>query len=275
MLKAFARLYRTASLRRGTQPASRPGAEDGLVLVELPAMRLFTWARERWRVQAFLEGRYEPLTTRLVSEMLRPGECFVDAGAHIGYFSVIAARILGPHGKVVAVEACKENYEVLERNVAANGLANVECHHLALGDAEGIGLLTKKSKHSGGHSMVRHDFRKRAGSEQVAVRTLDSVLQGRVPALVKIDVEGAEPLVLTGMKQTLSEGRTTVIAEVNRRGLAACGGSLADFYELARECGLNDIQLLDEDQGDTRAIGSAADLDAQVGARVCNVLMAP
>lgn len=156
-------------------------------------------------------GDYSTLS-QLYSEhpfanFLRPheGETVVDVGAHIGGFTVKAARAVGPTGRVLAFEPANENFHLLVMNVEANRLANVTPFNIALGSANGAGLLHVYKK------MASNSFFSRSGAslleeESVMVRTLDSIVQDtRVGAVdcVKLNVEGFELEVLRGAVDTI------------------------------------------------------------------------
>ncbi|MGZ5362446.1 MAG: FkbM family methyltransferase, partial [Solirubrobacterales bacterium] len=69
-------------------------------------------------------GRYQPSLTALMRKALKPGMTFVDAGANIGYFSVLAGRLVGPTGRVVCVEADPGNVAILRANLHRHGATN-------------------------------------------------------------------------------------------------------------------------------------------------------
>src|ERR1051325_7230549 len=77
---------------------------------------------------------YEPATQKLIERCLQPGMVFIDVGANIGFFSVVAAQIVGNTGKVYAFEPSPRNIPLLRRNIEARGLSNVEIHEVALGE---------------------------------------------------------------------------------------------------------------------------------------------
>src|SRR5579863_851790 len=84
-----------------------------------------------------LAGEYEPYGVRLMEEFLRPGDLFVDIGAHIGYYALRAARVVGPTGCVLAFEPDPDNFELLVKNARDNGIVNVRPVPLALTDGAG------------------------------------------------------------------------------------------------------------------------------------------
>src|SRR4051812_32772734 len=91
----------------------------------------YSW---RWKLEALM-GQYEPETTRLFKKVLKPGMTFVDVGAHIGYFSRLAAKLVGEKGTVRAFEPVVENFPLLKSNLAM--FPNAKIFQEALSDHAG------------------------------------------------------------------------------------------------------------------------------------------
>ncbi|HEX4679272.1 MAG TPA: FkbM family methyltransferase [Gaiellaceae bacterium] len=110
---------------------------------------------------------------------------FVDAGAHVGYYTVLAGRLLGPRGLVLAFEPNPRNYELLLANVWRNGLANVVCFPWALSDETGFTDLYLSAENSGDHRI----YAREEGRPSVPVRTaaLDALTAIRPPVDVHED----------------------------------------------------------------------------------------
>jgi FkbM family methyltransferase len=136
--------------------------------------------------------------------LLGPGDLFVDVGSNVGSYALWVAE-LGV--RVVAVEPSSSAADRLTENVALNG-ADVDVLRCALAAAPGRMPLTRDLD-TVNHLVVHGPVA--AAHEEVEVRTLDDVLAGRAAAGVKVDVEGAERLVLQGARQALSDGRIGVL----------------------------------------------------------------
>ncbi|HET7457767.1 MAG TPA: FkbM family methyltransferase [Gemmatimonadaceae bacterium] len=139
-------------------------------------------------------GVWEPNLTRLLRRRLRPGDVFVDVGANVGYFSLLASRLVGPNGSVVAIDASPAMYGLLRENVARNDLTNVRTVNAAVSDREGVLAVYAGPPDNRGSTSTRAD---RGGSFEAEVRAapLLSLLTPEERArvrLLKIDVEGAE-----------------------------------------------------------------------------------
>jgi FkbM family methyltransferase len=208
--------------------------------------------RERFEIRDFHEyvqrniyflGYYEFWETRLVQELLRPGDTFVDVGANLGWFTLLAARCVGAAGRVFAFEPSPDVYEHLRENLRLNGSHNVTAEQLALFNRGGVALLShSRPRHSGTASL----FNKDPLAREVEVVTLDeyrSRLQIGAIRLIKIDVEGAEMEVLLGGQRTFAERVCECILievdedHLHRRGLRSSDllGQLRDWgYRLFR-----------------------------------------
>ncbi len=162
------------------------------------------WALRRY-------GGYEPETTLLVEEILRPGDTFVDVGANNGYFAILASQFIGSSGTVYAVEPNPGAVRRLSRNVEINGLqARVHIVPCAAGQSEGTGQLYV-SRFEDGWASLR-PFATRKPSIPVRVVALDGLLGSPESIVMKLDAEGSELAVLQGMSGLLE--RTPNVAVI-------------------------------------------------------------
>lgn len=175
---------------------------------------------------AMAMGNYEEGTTRLFESSLAPGMVAIDVGAHVGYYSLLAARQVGSEGKVYAFEPEPSNFGLLRANVERNGYRNIVLVNSAAANKEGTTTLYLSALDNGRHSTYRHGL-PGAGSIDVQAMTIDDFLatEGWPKVdLVKIDVEGAELDVLEGMRELLQKaGPIKMIVEFNPRLLRNAG----------------------------------------------------
>lgn len=181
---------------------------------------------------------WEPRETELVISHLHEGETFVDVGANIGYYSLLASNLVGPSGHVYAFEPERANYELLTRNVHDHPLANFSLYRLALSNRASEARLYLSDDNLGDHRLFDDEAR-----EAEAVETLpgDEVLCGEVDGIdfLKIDTQGAEWLVVDGMKQSIGASESIrMIVEYWPWGLLQCGGSARALVELLATFGL-------------------------------------
>lgn len=149
---------------------------------------------------------------------LEKGQVFIDIGANIGRYSVLAAREVGNTGAVLAVEAHPRNYGLLTRNIELNQLTNVVSLNAAAWNANG-----ELNLHTAGVS-VSHSLKvdHRLGGILVKAKKMDdAIIEARLHRvdLVKIDTEGAEIEVLQGMQDTLKKYHPKMIVEVWKKNL--------------------------------------------------------
>lgn len=177
-----------------------------------------------------VDGVYEQTETCAVRRILRPGQVFIDVGAHVGYYTVLAARIVGPGGIVHAFEPDPENAAVLRRNVGAfPGIAVV--HECAVSDRSGRALLYRSTENSGDHRLYETPGR---AAVDVMVMTLDSVfLRSRPVDFIKIDVQGEECRVLRGARALLEGSpRITGMIEFSPEHLRLAGSRPEELLEM-------------------------------------------
>jgi FkbM family methyltransferase len=166
----------------------------------------------------YRSGTNEQPVQDVFVERLRTGAVVHDVGANVGFFSLLGARLVGPTGAVHAFEAVPECAAALRKNAARNRMDNVTVHAVAVSDHVGeIELL--RSRHPGGATTsVRDKPHNYTGSITVPCVTLDDLVErGVIPPadFVKIDVEGAEPQVLSGAQRLLSARTPVVLCEVD------------------------------------------------------------
>ncbi len=187
----------------------------------------------------FLEGVWDPALTGFIDKTLRPGDVFVDVGAHVGYFTLLASSRVGPAGRVLSIEPNPFALEQLERNVERSQLQNVLVKHTACGELDRVVQLYLHTESNS--SMASLYTGSAAGTVAVEVRctTLDQLCVEhsleRVK-LVKIDVEGAELSVLHGMKRLMREARPSIVVELHPQLLEEVGTPMPMVLALLKEC---------------------------------------
>lgn len=157
------------------------------------------------KVARLLLGTYEPEQSGLFRSHLRLGEQVLDIGAAVGYYTLLAARLVGPTGRVVAFEPDPINLQFLRAHVQQNALSQVRVLPLALADQTSTARFGSGTGTGTGRLCPQ-------GETEVSVRRLDDVAaeMGLHPQHLKIDVEGAEMAVLRGGEQLIREWRPTI-----------------------------------------------------------------
>ena len=166
-------------------------------------------------------GMVEPEQSRTISQLLRRGGVFFDVGANVGYYSVLASRIVGETGLVVAIEPDIRNISFLYRHRMKNRLRNVSIVTAACSDRSGLCTFSTGSTFATGHLSDRTPDVRLGQSSLVPTISLDSLAERieRFPDVVKIDVEGAELSVLQGASNTLAKRRPVIVLSTHSESL--------------------------------------------------------
>lgn len=153
------------------------------------------------------DGAWEEMESKIIEQHLQPGDTFIDVGAHLGYYSIIASRVVGETGKVIAFEPDPVSLDYLRKNLQTNRCTNVVVEQLALSDQAGTLKLYVPDYSKSAGSLIRTAEMDLGSKEyEVLAVPLDDYLKsGTSVALIKIDVEGAEGVILVGAKRTLEE----------------------------------------------------------------------
>jgi FkbM family methyltransferase len=189
-------------------------------------------------------GQWEAGSFEMVHEHLSAGATFIDVGADIGYYSLKAATVVGSEGHVIAIEPNPQTVELLRANIAASGATVVAVAPVACSDAEAmLDLYAAPAANLGESSLSKSNasqvgavtqvFRVRAEPLDEIVRKSDIT---RVDA-IKIDVEGAEYLVLKGSQQTLDRFHPMILVELIDRQLHEMGSSSEQVKALLHHYG--------------------------------------
>lgn len=195
------------------------------------------------------ERCWEPYETAITLGHLQAGDVYVDVGANIGYYTLVAAARVGAQGKVFAYEPDTANFELLKTNIALNNLKQVQAFPLALHDTSSNGKLFLSSDNFGDHRI--YDAGEARPSQPIRLAHGDThlgQLTDRIDFL-KIDTQGAECSVVKGLQQTLLANRDhlRVILEFCPYGIRHSG---ADGLELVRLLDALDMQwqIIDHQQ---------------------------
>lgn len=165
--------------------------------------RMMTQVADLIASTIYLTGQWEPYVSAYIRQRLRPGDIFVDVGANIGYYSLLASQLVGNTGRVYAIEASPGIYGSLLQNIELNGCRNVVALNAAAADTAGELEIWHAGDRNRGHSTTATWVAMREGMQRESTVRADtmSALVGAEPLraarLVKIDVEGAERTVLT------------------------------------------------------------------------------
>lgn len=269
------KLLKSTEARREAAPSD---ALSNWVLAEpRPGLRLWVDLEDHGVSRPCMINAFEPLETAFIESYLRPGMWFVDVGANIGWYTLLAAQRVGPTGGVIAVEPRPDSAERLGMSAGENGLSNVMVHQVAAGAATGrmkVGALIG-GHNAGGtwllttdrllkHTSVGHQL------FDVDVRRLDDMAIGRCD-LMKLDIEGAEYLMLQGAVATIERCRPVILSEVNAEVLGLVSQvSVGEYVGLLSQLGYRPHEVTATGPG-----RPLSDAELSVAGAVVNVLFLP
>ena len=219
-------------------------------------------------------GEYEPHLTAVFERYCRPGMTVVDVGANLGYYSLLAARLVGPSGRVVALEPNSENCRLLLSSLRRSGLGNVQVLPVAADVEKGWAYYSTHVGSNGG-LIDDGDLLTRPGVVVPTFR-LDDLVAGPV-GLVKMDVEGAEGRVVRGATRLIEHERPIVTTELKEEMLTRVSNStLGEYLSYFEGLGYT-AALLEKETGAEKPYASVADLLADWGGRdeLRDVLLLP
>jgi FkbM family methyltransferase len=164
-------------------------------------MKIKVHAGDHVGAEIIRKGYYEPEIVRLFERYLKPGMTFVDIGAHVGQYTLIASNLVGPSGQVHSFEPDPQTYAWLDSNITRNKLTNVTTNQAVLSDVPGKLEFFLSQVGDVGSNSLRPPNNFSGHTVEVRCLTIDGYLADRGVEkvdLLKIDVEGAEGPALTG-----------------------------------------------------------------------------
>lgn len=179
--------------------------------------------------------------------LVSQGMVVVDAGANCGIYTVAAARLVGPSGRVLSFEPGLEAYSILKKNIEINHFRNVRAYRVALCDQDGQARLYH-DKQGPVSFTLGSPKDTHAKYEDITTRNLTSVLREEGVSqvgLIKLDVEGAEELVLRGVESVLVRSRPKIILEMNAGAAERLNLNPSGAWDLLKECGYRFFFLQD------------------------------
>lgn len=152
-------------------------------------------------------GTYERHVQRLFCDRIRPGDVVFDVGANVGFFSLLASKLVGPTGQVYAFEPFPRNLDYLGRHLRMNDVRNVVVQSLAIAATTGVARFGDGENASQGRLTD-------VGELQVQTASLDDLIAKtivRTPTFIKMDIEGAESEALRGAPTLLASTGLTIV----------------------------------------------------------------
>lgn len=200
-------------------------------------------------------GVWEPFESRVFAALCQHGDSVLDLGANIGWYSILAASMVGKSGSVLAFEPDGKNVTLLKMNAAiADRHGVIQIQPYAVGEAESEGFLYKSESNMGDHRLFSDEVSRK--KDIVQVTSLDAFFaeQGTVlPDIVKSDTQGSEAKIFKGAKGLLAKGwRPVWILEFWPFGLSRSGDEPIQFFQMLLEL---DYDLFEICEGASRLVG--------------------
>ena len=206
-------------------------SRNDIILVHLPTFKLYCRSSDLDVGKQIIQTQsFEPHIASVLTDVLKPGNAFVDLGANIGYFSLMAATLVGPIGKVFSFEPNVHNLGLFYASIVENGMKNIIVMPVAASHSSQIHRLQS----FGSNGFLEAATPGQTGAQYVQAVILDEILLSvpRIDAF-KMDIEGFEPLALRGMLKIIDKHRPVLVTEFSP-------------WHIEHRCGLPPQEYLDQ-----------------------------
>ena len=181
-----------------------------------------------------IKNRYDPAGATFTQQHVSRGDTFFDIGTNIGFYSMMAASIVGKEGQVIGFEPLTFLYEAAKRSTEENGFTHCKIHNVALSGERGTAKLEylPNSRNWGGAYLTSDDRTPLAGHTVVDVPTapLSDFTEGLKANFIKIDVEGAEYRILQSSLDYIREHKPIIMSEIHKSQLLKVSNVTAEEY---------------------------------------------
>lgn len=257
VLKMFRLYFRYFPIRKGKIPVLNLIDKTGLtrnfiITSSFDKNILINLNMEDWiQKQIFYFGRYEieKKETLFWQNLIKESENIFDIGANIGYYSLMASIRIGNQGKIFAFEPVTVTYNKLIQNIELNKFINIIPERIAMSDMNGeIELFVADEKSTGSSSISNHVNFSGIKEKVKTISVDDYVYNNNIDKLniVKIDVEGCEPMVIKGMTKTMNNFKPLILIEVLDERLNTVGSSKEKLFDLFIQNNYSGYQIIEE-----------------------------
>lgn len=205
-------------------------------------------------------GKFEKTTTHIFHKILKKGMSILDLGANIGYFTLIASKIIGENGKIYSFEPDPITFKYLRTNIKINHISNVELVNKCVSNKNGTITLFHHPKFHTCHSIIASPLKEAIKVESI---TLNKKFENRKEEIIfiKMDIEGAEMEALKGMDKILTDNHVQyLLTELNLRLIKGTGKDLDEFISFINKFFSKYFLILDEKVVDTIFFKNKAEL---------------
>lgn len=195
---------------------------------------------EHIQQQLFWYGYYEKELGDLIRKILLPGDIFLDIGANIGYFSLLAAKHQ-PTARIFSFEPVSPIFNLFEQNISLNDIKNITAINSAVGEANSENYIYISGADNTGMSSFQKPENYSGSTEKVKIVSIDEWFSNSGLSkidLIKLDIEGSELSALKGMKEALLNFKPAVVSEINPEMLRQFNTKAVDIFNY-----LNDLNF--------------------------------
>lgn len=210
------------------------------IKAEAQGIKLWVDPASNFGKRVLREGNYEADLTSAVGKLLEPGQTFVDVGANEGWFSMLAAKLVGSSGRVLACEPQERLWPVIAKNIFLNGFANVQLLPFAVAEQPGEAMINLYPSLNTGSSNISNTKRRWETQQRIKLLPLTEILgslRGGNIDLIKVDVEGFEHKVLLSAGDHLGSSIKKLVVELHPAQLEALGSDEAQVVALLESRG--------------------------------------
>lgn len=206
-------------------------------IIQTNGYQLYTGINHSYVIDGIERSGYYEFLQEHLRPYIKEGDTVIDAGANIGYFTVMLSKLVGEKGTVHAFEPEAYNYNLLQYNIELNNCKNVITHNMALSDKESKGKLYISDECMGMHRMYESKYCS-MDTQDVAVSTLDSIIGEQKISFIKLDVEGYEYKVLRGAEKLLGfNPKMRIWMEFVVEGVIEAGGDPQEVLKFLTDRG--------------------------------------
>lgn len=206
------------------------------------SLAIFTHDQRDQIISARLKesGVWEAYETELTLQLVKSGDVYVDVGANIGYYSLIASRLVGDTGKVISYEPDSDNFALFQRNITHNHCHNIQANNAALYDQDGEGKLFISTDNLGDHRIYPSPEQRESKSITLHNGSDHVSKYSQHIDFIKIDTQGAEFFVVNGLMPLIQKNAAHLhmIVEVCPYGIRKSGSHGIDLLNLLEQSGL-------------------------------------
>jgi len=206
------------------------------------------WLDDQDTLELATREIYEPFETALFKKELKAGQIVLDIGANIGYYTLIAAKLVGPGGKVYAFEPDPDNFTLLKKNVEANGYDNVVLVNSAVSDKNQTARLFINKTNKGDHRL----YDSKDGRHSISVQTIrmDDFFKklDKKIHFIKMDIQGSEARALNGMMGLIRKNHSLrLVTEFSPGSLKLNGQNPRKYLETLKNLGFKLREIAEKD----------------------------